>query len=59
MLREPHIVLAHLVAVPSESVGTHYPEKEPSAIHDNLALVLGHHGQPLAATLVRLSDDIN
>ena len=32
------------------------PEKDPSAIHDNLAL--GHHIQPLAATLVRLHDDI-
>ena len=56
MLKGPDFVLAHLVAVHPESVGTHFPEIEPSAIHDNPALALGHHGQPLAA---RLYDDIN
>ena len=34
------------------------PEKDPSAIHDNLALALGHCVQPLNATHVRLPDDI-
>ena len=51
-------LFAHLVAVHPESVGTILPEKDPSAIHDNLALALGHRAQPLAAALVRLSDDI-
>ena len=58
MLKVPVIVLAHLVAVHPESLGTLFSEKDPSAIHDNLALALGYHAQPLAATLVRLSDDI-
>ena len=56
MLEGPRIVLAHLVAVHPESIGTLFPEKDPIAIHDNLAL--GHRIQPLAATLVRLHDDI-
>ena len=58
MLKGPHIVLAHLVAVHPESVGPLFPEKDPSAIHDNTALALGHRVQPLAAALVRLPDDI-
>ena len=58
MFEGPHLVLAHLVAVHPESVGTLFPEKDPSAIHDNLALALGHRVQPLAAALVRLPDDI-
>ena len=58
MLKGPQIVLAHLVAVHPESVVTIFPEKDPSEIHDNLALALGHRAQPLAAALVRLSDDI-
>ena len=57
-LRGPNIVLAHLVAVLSESVGSLFPEKDPSAMHDNLALALGHHIQPLASALVRLPTDI-
>ena len=56
MLKGPYIVIAHLVAVLSESIGTLFTEKDPSAIHNNLALALGHHAQPLAAALVRLSD---
>ena len=32
--------------------------KNPTAIHDNLAIVLGHRTEPLAAALVRLTDDI-
>ena len=40
------------------AVGTLFPEKDPCAIHDNLALALGHHIQPLAAALVRLPNDI-
>ena len=51
-------VFAHLVAIHLESVGTLFPEKDPSAVHDNLALALGHCVQPLAATLVRIPDDI-
>ena len=39
-------------------VGTLFPEKNSSAIHDNLTLALGHRIQPLAAALVRLTDDI-
>ena len=58
MLEGPHIVLAHLDAVHPEAVGTLFPEKDPSDIHDNLALALGHRAQPLAAALVSLSDDI-
>ena len=58
MLKGPHIVLAHLLVVPPEPVGTLFPDKDPSDIHDNLALPLRHHAQPLAAALVRLLDDI-
>ena len=58
MLKGPHIVLAHLFAVPPEPIGTLFPDKDLSDIHDNLALPLRHHAQPLAATLVRLFDDI-
>ena len=58
MLERQHIVLAHLVAVQPDAVGTIFPEKDPGAIHDNFALALGHHIQPLAAALVRLPDDI-
>ena len=58
MLKGPYIVHAHLVAVHLESVGTLFPEKDPSDIHDNLALALGHRAQPLAAALVSLSYDI-
>ena len=58
MLEGLHIVLACLIAVHPESVGTLFPEKDPSDIHDNLALALGHRAQPLAAALVSLSDDI-
>ena len=58
MLEGLHIVLACLIAVHPESVGTLFPEKDPSAIHDNLALTLGYRVQPLAAALVRLPDDI-
>ena len=53
----PHIVLAHLIAFHSDAVGTLFPEKDPSAIHDNLALALEHLIQPLAAALFRLPDD--
>ena len=52
----PHIAFAHLTAVHPESVGTLFFEKDPSFIHDNLAL--GHRAQPFAATLVRPFDDI-
>ena len=41
MLEGSGIVLAHLVAVHPESVGTLFPEKDPSAIQDNLVLALG------------------
>ena len=58
MLEGLHIVLACLIAVHPESVGTLFPEKDPSDIHDNLALALGHCVQPLAAALVRIPDDI-
>ena len=58
MLKGPHIVLAHLVAVHPDAIGTLFPEKDPSAIHDNLTLALGHRIQPLAAALVRLPNDI-
>ena len=54
MLNVPHIVLARLIAVHPECVGTLFSEKDRSAIHDNLALALGHRVQPLAAALVRL-----
>ena len=37
-----NIVLVHLVAVYSAAVGTLFPQKDPSTIHDNLALALGH-----------------
>ena len=40
------------------SFGTLFPEKDSSAIHDNLALVLGHSILPRAAALVRLPYDI-
>ena len=56
VLKGPHIVFAHLVAVYPESVGTLFAEKDPSAIHDDLVLALGQCAQPLAR--VRLSDDI-
>ena len=58
MFKGPHIVLAHYVAVHPEFVGTIFPEKDPTAIHDNLTMALGHRAQPLAAALVRLPDDI-
>ena len=58
MLKGPHIVLPQLVAIHPESFGTLFAEKDPSGIHDNLALALSHRAQPLAAALVRLSDDI-
>ena len=58
MLEGPNFVLTRLVAVHPESVGTLFPGKYPSEIHDNLALALGHRAQPLAAALVSLSDDI-
>ena len=58
MLEGPHIVLANIVAVHPEAVGTLVPTKDPSAIHDNLALALGHRIQPLAAAHVGLPDDI-
>ena len=51
------IVLTHLFAVHLESIGTVFPEKDPSADHDNLALALRHRVQPLAAALVRLPVD--
>ena len=51
MLEGQHIVLAHLVAVPSESGGSLFHEKKTSAIYDNLALTLGHWIQLLAAAL--------
>ena len=41
-----------------DSAGTLVPEKDPSAIPDDLALALGHHVRPLAAAHVRLHDDI-
>ena len=47
MLEGSGIVLAHLVAVHPESVGTLFPEKDTSAINDNIALALGHHAQQL------------
>ena len=53
----PHY-LAHFVVVHQDAVGTLVPEKDPSAIHDDLALALGHRVQPLAAAQVRLPDDI-
>ena len=58
MLGGPRTVLAHLVTVHSESVGILFSEKDPSAIHKNLALALGHRIQTLAAALVRLPEDI-
>ena len=58
MLKGPYIVLAHLVAVHSESIGPLFPDKDPSAVNNNLALALGHVAKPLDAALVRLSDDI-
>ena len=58
MLEGPHVVLVHLVAVHLESVGTLFPIKDPSDIHDNLALAIGHRAQPFAAALVSISDDI-
>ena len=57
MLKGPQIVLAHLVAVHPESAKIVFPEKAPSGFHDNFALALVHRAQPLAAILVRLSDD--
>ena len=48
MLKGPHIVLADLVTVPPETVGTLFPEKDPSALR--------HSAQPIAADLVRLSE---
>ena len=47
-----------LIAVHQESVGTLFPEKDRSAIHENLALAIRHCVQPLAAALVRTPDDI-
>ena len=41
-----------------DSAGTIVPEKDPSVIHDDLALALGHCVWPLAAAHVRLHDDI-
>ena len=41
-----------------DSAGTLVPEKDPSAIPDDLALALGHCVWPLAAAHVRLQDDI-
>ena len=58
MLKRPYIVFAHLVAVHPQSVGTIFHDKDPSTIHDNLALALEHCTQPLAAVLFRLSDEI-
>ena len=58
MLQGQHIVPAHLDAVHLYAVGIIFPENDPSDIHDNLALSLGHRIQPLAAALVRLPDDI-
>ena len=58
MLEGPHIVLAHLVAVHPDAVGTLFPEKHSSAIHDNLALALRYRVQPLTAAHVRLPNDI-
>ena len=58
MLERQHIVLAHLVAVQPDAVGTIFPEEDPGAIHDHFALALGHHIQPLAAATLRLPDDI-
>ena len=55
MLEGPHIVLAQIVAAHQDAVG---PFVLNSAIHDNLALALGHRVQPLAAVLVRLPDYI-
>ena len=57
-MNTPHIVLANPVAVHPESIGSLFPEKDTSTIHENLALALGHRVQPLAAAIVRLSDDI-
>ena len=48
----------HLLAIHPDAVGTLVPEKDTIAIHDNLALALGHRVQPFAAALVRLPDDI-
>ena len=58
MFEVPHIVLAYLAAVNPDAVGTLVREKYPCAIPDNLAMALGHRVQPLAATHVRLPDDI-
>ena len=58
MLEGPHIVLAHLVAVHPDAVGTLVPEKDSSYIPDNLAMALGHRVQTLAAAHVKLPDDI-
>ena len=58
MVKGPYIFYAHLVAVYPESVGTFFPERDPSDNRDNLVLALGHRAQPLAAALVSLSDDI-
>ena len=56
MLDGPHIVLTNHVAAHPESVETLFLEKDPRAVHDNLALTLGHNVQPLTAALVRLPD---
>ena len=58
MLKRPNIVLAHIVAVHPDSVGTLVPEKDPSCIPDNLAVALGHRVWSLAAAYVRLHDNI-
>ena len=54
MLEGPFIVLAHRIVVHPEFVETLIPKNDPSAIHDSIAMALGHRVQPLGAALVRL-----
>ena len=54
MLEGPLIFLAHCIVVHPGFIGTLIPENDPSAIHDSIAMALGHHVQPLGAALVRL-----
>ena len=53
MLKWTHINLAHLVAVHPDVVRTLFPKKHP-----RLFMTISHRVQPLAASLVRLPDDI-
>ena len=48
VLEEPYIVLAHLVAIHPDAVGSLASDKKPSDT-DNFTMALGHRVQPLAA----------